>query len=487
MSLTQSFYHGLFNGPNRPLVLSANNPEVVLDLQQLRQHVSALSGVLAQRPEQSWVLWADTAKGFIVQFFALCAAKKHIILPGNLMLGTMQNLAGQFDALLTESPFGQTCQLSYDLIQLVYSDALQGPEVLPENQVKDVPELSDHIEVTLYTSGTTGEPKSIYKTLELLLVEVQAQHQLWGDQLVNHRVISTVSHQHIYGVLHYILWPLYRGAAVIDEVVQYPESLIGIACHLAPMVLVSSPTHLKRLPECSLSTQLEEAKPVFSAIFSSTGVLPLADSQAVAKVTGEVPWEIFGSTETGGVAWRQQKGEMPHYWQPIPGVKVQQAEDTGCLLIEAEHIAEEGIYEMSDLVAFCPDDNNRFLLKGRVDKVAKVEGKRFSLTEMEKRLVAHPLVTDARVLVVNSIKRDEVYVAAVLSDAGNEEIKYGKKRTVNLQLKQYLANYFEQPLLPRKWRYVTAFPTDSQGKVTYQQLTGLFNTATVSTAKLEQV
>ncbi|WNO09242.1 AMP-binding protein [Teredinibacter sp. KSP-S5-2] len=487
MSLTQSFSHRLFSGPNSPLVLSANQPDVVLDLQQFRQQVSALSGVLVKRPEKRWVLWADTAKGFIVQFFALCAANKHIVLPGNLMLGTMQNLAGQFDALLTESPFGQSNQLSYDLVQLVYLDALHARDALPENQSEAVLQLSDHIEVTLYTSGTTGEPKSIYKTLELLLVEVQAQHQLWGERLANHCVISTVSHQHIYGVLHYILWPLYRGAAVIDEVVQYPESLIGIACHLAPMVLVSSPTHLKRLPECSLSAELEEAKPVFSAIFSSTGVLPLADSQAVAKLTGEVPWEIFGSTETGGVAWRQQKGEMPHYWQPIPGVKVQQAEDTGCLLIEAEHIAEEGIYEMSDLVAFSPNDNNRFLLKGRVDKVAKVEGKRFSLTEMEKRLVAHPLVIDSRVLVVNSAKRDEVYVVAVLSDAGNEKIKLGKKRAVNLQLKQYLANYFEQPLLPRKWRYVTRFPADSQGKVTYQQLIGLFDTATASTAKLEQV
>lgn len=141
-------------------------------------------------------------------------------------------------------------------------------------------------------------------------------------------------------------------------------------------------------------------------------------------------------------------------------------------------------YMMSDLVEFDSTRARSFRLLGRVDKVQKVEGKRFSSTEMEKILAAHVWLTSAKVLVERT-KRDEVCVVAQLSEQGARNILTGK-RPFNLALKAYLADFFEAPLLPRKWRYVADYPCDAQGKVTRQALLTLFDTSAKTTRDYEK-
>src|SRR5690606_9549520 len=99
----------------------------------------------------------------------------------------------------------------------------------------------------IYTSGSSGQPLAIPKRLAQLQVEVEHLQAVFGERIASAGeplVLSTVSHQHIYGLLFLTLWPLAAGRPVAVERLAWPEQM---AQRLArrPCVLVSSPAHLR--------------------------------------------------------------------------------------------------------------------------------------------------------------------------------------------------------------------------------------------------
>ncbi|HEY7885095.1 MAG TPA: AMP-binding protein [Cellvibrionaceae bacterium] len=424
----------------------------------LAQRIQKLAAGLARRPESRWGIWFEHSVDFLCGFMALAVAGKALVMPHNLQAGSALQMAPHFDALLTDNP-----EYSLPLPQLTEAElALPGADFLPDTHTS--------VNLTLFTSGTTGNPEPIVKTLDLLEAELAILARVFGDRVSNYPILSTVSHQHIYGLLHKLLWPLWRGAPIITDSCQYPEELAALAARFGPLVLVSSPTHLSRLPEspafCQQAHQL-------AAIFSSGGLLQAAAATALKQVCAASVIEVLGSTETGGVGWRDQA--IDAHWQPLPEVNVSVDADSGCLAVLSPHLGSDRAFVMGDKVSFT--DAGRFVLAGRADTVVKVEGKRLSLTEMQQRLAEHPWVTDARLAVVQG-KRDEVGAVVVLTAPGRAQLGAGK-RALNEALRTHLSAFFERPLLPRRWRYVDLFPHNAQGKVLAADITALLRSPAV--------
>lgn len=427
-------------GGSHPVSSGGDCPLTVDDL---AARSLALAAALAACPEQRWGLWFTDATDFLSGFFALALAGKDIVMPHNMQAQSARQISAHFDALLTDSP--------QPLAVKVYT-----PAQLPAAAGDFTAHTDSAISLTLFTSGSTGEPAAIVKSLALLEAELAVLQQCFGEQVETFPVLSTVSHQHIYGLLHKLLWPLWRRAPVITESCQYPEELAALAGAHAPVVLVSSPTHLARLPA---SPAFAGGTKALQAIFSSGGLLPTDAALALHRLTGVGVVEVLGSTETGGVAWRvQSQGSL---WQPLPGVQVAADDQSGCLSVWSRHLGSSAPFVMGDKVAF--EGEGRFQLRGRADQVVKVEGKRLSLTEMEQRLAEHPLVAEVRLAVVRT-RRDQVGAVLVLTPAGEAQLALGK-RALNDKLREHLQAYFERPLLPRRWRYVPALPRNPQGKV----------------------
>jgi acyl-coenzyme A synthetase/AMP-(fatty) acid ligase len=417
---------------------------------QLRQQALALAATLAAHPEQRWALWLASPYEFLTAFLALELSGKDIVLPGNMQQGTARLLAPHFDGLI-----------SHQLFQELGCLHLEPQGHMPVDNF--TPHATRDTEVTLFTSGSTGEPQAIAKRLGLLEAELQMQQRQWHTAVARLPVLATVSHQHIYGLLHAVLWPFLRKAPFVDEICQYPEELAARAEPLAPVVLVSSPTHLARLPQVPV---FAGGCDYFSGIFSSGGLLDTESALALSKLLGRAPIEILGSTETGGVAWRQQqRQESTQRWAPLPGVEVDCDAGTGRLTVSAHHLNAEQL--MGDRVTVHGDGT--FVLQGRADRIVKVEGKRLSVTEMERHLQASELISDARIAVVCG-KREEVGAVIVLSEAGRQTLARLGKLPLNKQLGSELLAWFERPLLPRRWRYVAELPCNSQGKVTAGEL-----------------
>jgi len=214
-------------------------------------------------------------------------------------------------------------------------------------------------------------------------------------------------------------------------------------------------------------------------VFSSGGPLAAELAQRAAEALGSAPFEVYGSTETGGVAVRQQhRGDEP--WQPMRGVAVESDPATGRLAIRSPFVSagEPGAtgperFVTGDRAAFT--DTGEFHLLGRADRVIKVGEKRLSLPDMEERLRTHPAVADAVLLGLEK-GAGEPRVAAVVVPAATawDALAADGRRALARTLTDFLADYFERVLLPRAWRFVAALPSNAQGKLTQDALRALF-------------
>lgn len=326
--------------------------------------------------------------------------------------------------------------------------------------------------VVLFTSGSTGVPERIVKHLSQLDAEVHALEAVFGPMadVQGLRTLATVSHQHIYGLLFRVLWPLAAGRLVGTEFLRYPEELVAQLSQPGPKLLVSSPAMLGRLPD---HLDWPGASRGLRGIFSSGGPLPPEASTHALALLGHSTTEVFGSSETGGIAWRR-RAEQGDAWQPLPGVEVCLA-DSGCLSVRSGHLPDaDAWWETADR-ALPQTGGAGFVLQGRADRIVKIAEKRISLTAMENALSASDWVAAAKAVVLASPPAaDRVGMVLELSDAGWQALQHHGRRRMGAALRALLEPCVDRVALPRSWRYVARLPQNPQGKTTQHDLLVLF-------------
>lgn len=438
--------HSLFDHARPSAQPVCHHAERVVSWQEFTFEVSSLSASLRQRQESRWVLTSDDPYRFATHLLAALYAGKQVVIPPNARPGTLQSLAHAYDAVLDEAALPASCDAG-------------------------VPEAIDPAQaiIDLYTSGSTGDHKRIRKTLAQLETEVSVLEVTWGAGLRQAVTISTVPHQHIYGLLFRLLWPLAAGRAFDAATCAHPDMLQERVAFFGETVLISSPANLTRLPEL-LDLASLEPRPL--AIFSSGGPLPAAAALALRAGLGQAPIEVFGSTETGGVAWRQQgDGVDADLWTPFPCHRVGRS-DAGGLLLWSPYLDSSEALEMDDGVELMPD--GRFRLLGRLDRVVKIEEKRLSLPGMEARLAGHPWV-EAGAVIPLSGRRQSLGAVVVLSAEGKAQLASQGRPALVKTFRQYLAAYFETVLLPRYWRFPENLPFNERGKLVHKEMVALFS------------
>ncbi|HBU95093.1 MAG TPA: AMP-dependent synthetase, partial [Leclercia adecarboxylata] len=228
-------------------------------------------------------------------------------------------------------------------------------------------------------------------------------------------------------------------------------------------LFISSPAFLKRL-----DTRL--APPPVAMLISAGGVLAWESACATHRWLGLWPDEIYGSSETGVLAWRHRQADA-RLWQPFPGVKISRVDD-------AFHVtsplirAPEGLL-LDDILHI--EDNGQFSIVGRRGRVVKIEDKRISLTEIEQRLLALEGICEAAALPVTRDGRQTIGVLLVLSDAGRQQLCQRGRKAQVLAWRRALQPWLEPVAIPRHWRIVDEIPVNSMNKRVYAQLQELFH------------
>ena len=178
---------------------------------------------------------------------------------------------------------------------------------------------------------------------------------------------------------------------------------------------------------------------------------------------------MYGSTETSGIAWRQSVNGQE--WTVFDNAQISRNRD-GCLIIRSPYIKDPTGFETADMVEILED--GRFLLKGRIDSVVKIEEKRISFPEIENRIVQSGFVSDVCVISLED-KRQYLAAAIVFNNKGKEHFAGLEKHAINKFWREYLLQYFENVVIPKKWRYLEALPLDAQGKKKKEDIERLFS------------
>ena len=423
--------------------------------QEFHNDVAKLCGLLSDSPAQRTAICTQDSYLFTVAFMACALSSKQIVLPGNYQPEALYELSSEYDLLLVD----ESIQVVNNTNVLLLSNQLFDTQT--NDTINESIDLGA-VKLVLFTSGSSGTPKAIHKTLQQLDIEIAELSKNWQSMLTGSRVHSTVSHQHIYGLLFRILWPLCSSVPFSRFNLEYPEQIVSHAD--SQMVLVSSPALLKRLSE------EQSAKPLVS-VFSSGGPLPLEAAQQARTLFGELPIEVFGSTETGGIAYRQQvNAQTP--WQLFSCIKAELNQEN-CIKLLSPYIDRDNWYQTADECEMV--SNNQFILKGRTDRIIKIEEKRISLVEVEKRLEQLSWINECAVIPFEEPNRLILASVIVLSDEGKQMLNSVGKGKFWLLLRNELRKWLEPIAVPRRFRVVEEIPLNSQGKRLTPQIEQIIN------------
>ena len=418
----------------------------VLTWARFRADVGFAAAGLAARGCRRGALVCRDSYWFAVGLFALLAEGVSAVLPPNAQPGTLGALAGDCDTLVTDIA------------------GLPGAMALEHGEGEwRTPLAAAACRLEFHTSGSTGRPKRIFRTLAELEGEVAALDRVWGTMVEGAPVVATVPHHHVYGLVFKLLWPLASGRPFACRVHDLWEGLLADSPPDA--VVVSSPAHLTRLG--GLGPLRPETRP--RMLLSAGAPLPAEAAAEAWRVLGVPVDEVYGSTETGALATRRRE-EAASPWIPLPGNRIGRTGD-GRLVVRSPYVADGNAVELADRVEIGADGG--FHLLGRADRVAKIEGKRIGLDEVERALGALPQVADAAVIVLAG-ERDVLAAVVAPTPLGRAELAHMGAFRFGRHLRRALAATQEPAGLPRRWRFVEAVPAGSMGKRPASVLAALF-------------
>ena len=318
--------------------------------------------------------------------------------------------------------------------------------------------------VSLFTSGSTGIPKRISKSLANLLDEAHtlADSFDWPDG----PILAGVPAQHLYGLTFSLLLPWVLGRPWVDDMPRYPRDVLAALKRNRATTLISVPAHYQALLQDGgqLSDGLGDLHCVSAAASLSEQL-----ARQWQQRHGRDILEIYGSTETGVVAWRRQR--LASSWQALPAVRLSRQQ--GLLKVASPFVSEPFADGFVTADRVSAPRQGRFELLGRSDAIVKIAGKRVSLTRIEDQLRACAGVAEAAVIAVpaTGVVRDLAIWAAVVGDR-EHPLPPGQLRS---QLRSQLLDRLDGIEIPRRVLVVDALPRSASGKLPRRAIAALFN------------
>jgi acyl-coenzyme A synthetase/AMP-(fatty) acid ligase/3-hydroxymyristoyl/3-hydroxydecanoyl-(acyl carrier protein) dehydratase len=421
--------------------------ETVLDFGAFKARMSMYAGWIEEQAGRRIAVCLDDSFEFACALFAVLACGREPIIPSTSTPAYLTMLGPCYDVLLTAA-------------QLPAVDVRAAGPLLERS-------IDARAPMTLYTSGSSGVPKAVHKTLAQFDAEVRTLETQWGSLIGQAPILASVPHRHIYGLLFRVFWPLAAGRPFDRDSCAEPLQLQARLDRVGSAAVVSSPSQLDRWTELPGFDTLSPSPCVY---FSSGGPLSEETADTYARRFGAAPVEIYGSTETGGIAWRRR--DRSDAWQAVPGAELK-CDTDGALLVRSPHLGHEDWHRTDDAVAF--DEAGRFRLKGRLDRVVKLDGKRVSLPEIETHLARHPYVAQAAVVVLPGAVRERLGALIALSREGCAALLADGRVALAKALRAHLGEYVEAVVLPRRWRFCSALPFDARGKLPAAEVAAAFD------------
>jgi 4-coumarate--CoA ligase len=282
------------------------------------------------------------------------------------------------------------------------------------------------------TSGTTGKPKTVLYTAATLNGEVDA-YLSSGIAPPMERVLSCVPPRHIYGFLWGVLLPQRAGVAALDLHRSAGETLFRL-CREGDLV-IGTPFTWDRAAVLG-----QELPPRVSGV-TSGGPSTDATWSAAQTLRLERMLEIYGSTETGGIGWRQSGRDgfrlLDNFLRTHNTLR---------------HSSGEAVH-LQDLLLWM--DETTFELGGRLDGCVQVAGTNVSLDTVGTLLRSAPDVAEAVVRLDGS--RIAAFIVPSRPHLDLDDLETSLRALARKEL--------PAAARPDRYRFDVAIPRTSMGKV----------------------
>jgi acyl-coenzyme A synthetase/AMP-(fatty) acid ligase len=263
-------------------------------------------------------------------------------------------------------------------------------------------------------------------------------------------LVSTVPHAHSYGLESAIVLPLQHALLLTAERPFFPSDVTAALDGERPGILVTTPVHLRAL--IGDATAATNGPPIGSAahagfVLSATASLS-AELASLTETLFRAPvFEIYGCSEAGQLATRRTT-DGP-VWRCLQGFSLRQTVAGTWVSGPDEHDVL-----LADEIELTGDHG--FVLQGRTGDLINVAGKRGSLADLTRRLMAIDGVQDGVFLVpANDGDGTPARLAALVVAPGLDA------STIMAALRERIDPAF----LPRPLRVVDALPRNLLGKL----------------------
>lgn len=406
------------------------------------QFLAAVDQLASRLPERQFAvnLCADRY-AFMVAFMAVVVrSQQNLLLPSRT--------SGLLQAVLAEYP--QAYVLSDESAPACGALSVPvDPGAMDAGGLSELPHIPPGQSAAIvFTSGTTGASKAITKTWGNLLAGSEINRANYPLAKQRSGMVATVPPWHMYGLEWTVLVPLITNTTILAGPAFFPEDIrAGLDAVPAPRILVSTPLHLKALVTSTLDF------PPVNTVMSATAPLDDALAREVERRLSATLYEIYGCSEAGSVAFRRPT--LDPAWKFFSAFHP--AADGASTILHAVHMTEP--VTLADRLQFHGD--GRFDLLGRDDDMIKLGGKRASLAELTRRLLAVDGVMDGVIFARGSSSDPDGSRLAALVVSTSKAAE---------EIRDTLAKSIDPVFLPRPLRVVDAIPRSDTGKTRKDEL-----------------
>lgn len=345
-----------------------------------REFLHHVASVAAELPiAAAAVNLCEDRYAFLVAFAAVAVAGQTNLLPPSRARQAVDEVMGAHPGCyaISDVPLDAAPPQLWQLPPLTAQEETDSDAPIPQLRGEQIVAIG-------YTSGSTGAPKPNAKSWAGFNASTTLNAQLLRDACADEAalsVVATVPPQHMYGMEMSVLLPLLADIGVDTGKPLMPADIAGALAALpAPRLLVTTPVHLRAL------VQSDIALAPLAGVVCATAPLCGELAAAVEARFGTRVIEVFGSTETCVIAHRRSAAQ--DCWQSFAGVTLRPQPDG--TLVDAAWFGAPVV--LQDIVELLPE--RRFRLCGRNSDLLEIAGKRASLADLNRRLLAIDGVVD---------------------------------------------------------------------------------------------
>jgi long-chain acyl-CoA synthetase len=378
-------------------------------------------------------------------------------------------------------------------VKLSYAGAIEGFEDFDTALAAESGENIEDAEpgsTMLYTSGTTGRPKGVFRRTRPVVSQLTAvcnETAKWNHESDISLLTGPLYHAAPLGINFVI--PINAGVTTLlmdkwdaEETLRLIQEYKATHTHVVPTMM----HRMLQLPE---ETRKKYDVSSMRWMIHGAAPCPAHVKQAMIDWFGPVLFEYYSSTEGGGVfvdspIWLKKPGTVG---RPVPGVEIQLLDidgnpvpqgQEGLIYVKApatgrfEYYKEQGKtdasyrgdwFTLGDMGRL--DADGDLFLTGRTAELIISGGVNIYPVEIDEVLIRHPLIADAAVVGVPNEDWGEEIKAVV-------ELKDGAPRSA--ETTQSILEFVKERLpgfqRPRTIDYVDTLPRNAAGKVLRAQV-----------------